>query len=160
MTFFQKIINWFKAKFFKTESGEELTEVIVDAETEEIKEISFNFFTTINGYFVRNVVLNFNGYIVKIEQIDFLWYLASKVTLTSKNVDFDNLKEIDFTADLVSADGSGEIIHISGVTLNFDEAYVNFGRIFYKITPNGLGLIPITFNATVEDYKVIFPINI
>lgn len=157
MTFFQKIINWFKAKFFKTESGEELTEIIVDAETEEIKEVSIYLYSNISGYDIFNVKLYFNDYMVKLVQMGNTPYLANKITLTSEMVDFSKLNVINVTLDLIS--DTGEEIHIDNVKLGFDETYIDFGKLYYKITAKGLGLIPITFNATVEDY-IIQPIEI
>ena len=72
---------------------------------------------------------------------------ATKIVLSNLDID-------EITADLsIKCIYDEERISLNGITFYGYDFFVDGAEIRYRITDRGLGLVPITFDATVNDYK-------
>lgn len=148
INFFSLIYYWIKNKILNLFNNETIN---FDEIKDVLESIEIYFHTNINGYNIKNAELFCGDYCCEIGEIPNTMLNSSKITLTSDNVNFKTLTNFVICLDLIS--DTNETIHLSEVILGLNELVVNGDKIYYKLTADNLGLKPITFNPSVEDYK-------
>lgn len=148
--FFESIMNYFKGLF----SPSPIIEVDT---TGNIRSVVLSFYSSIPGYCIKNFIL-YPDSDTKINIGD----ISMKSNETTK-IKIINLETSEIRADMnvVCLDQYGEIIPLHDITISIPNFYMEEGEIKYKITDTAIGLVPITFSASVDSMKsVIYPENI
>lgn len=146
-----------KTKFFNIDT-ENIEEIELSPKG-EIKSLTIYLYLVANGWNIKNLVLlneeNGKSLNVFTNMVGKTLETATKVTLNDNFVDFNTLKELTIKCDFVCDDG--EVIKIRNAKIKFDSEFLNLDndkqKVYYKLTPNNIGLKPITFgNPIVSDY--------
>lgn len=137
------ILNFFK-KFFLSIKGfffpeEALKEGIVEMdESGNPISVLLYFYSQIPGYCIKNFVLRIGD-----KEMVMVGDIPASVKITA-------LSETRITADL-DVISYGEIISLHDIEISIPDIYVEGSELRYRLTDKSIGLVPITFSATIGE---------